>query len=58
MWGDYSPFHYYVVFPNFSLGINDLSLSGVGAFEKDTLAKVPNIYVTVDLFSVFKGDSL
>ncbi len=43
-------------FPNFSLGISDLSLSGVGIFEKDTLAKIPDIYVTVDLFSVFRGD--
>jgi hypothetical protein len=44
-------------FPNFSLGVNGLSLSGVGAFEKDTLANIPNIYVTIDLMSVFKGDN-
>ena len=44
-------------FPDFSLGLNGLSLRGVGAFDKDTLASIPNIYVTVDLFSVFKGDN-
>jgi hypothetical protein len=44
-------------FPDFSLGINGLSLKGVDAFAKDTLASISNIYVTVDLFSVFKGNS-
>ena len=44
-------------FPDFSLGVNGLCLSGVGDFEKDTLANIPTIYVTVDLFSVFKGNS-
>src|ERR1035437_2006773 len=44
-------------FPDFSLGINGLSLKGIDAFGKDTLASIPNIYVTVDLFSVFKGSN-
>ena len=44
-------------FPNFSLGVNGLTLRGVGAFDKDTLANIPAIYVTVDLISVFKGDN-
>lgn len=44
-------------FPDFSLGINGLTLRGVDAFDKDTLANIPTIYVTVDLFSVFKGDN-
>ena len=44
-------------FPDFSLGINGLSLRGIDAFAKDTLASIPDIYVTVDLFSVFKGNS-
>jgi hypothetical protein len=44
-------------FPDFSLGLSGLSLRGVDAFAKDTLANIPDIYVTVDLFSVFKGDS-
>jgi len=44
-------------FPDFSLGINGVSLKGVDVFSKDTLASIPNIYVTVDLFSVFKGSN-
>ena len=44
-------------FPNFSLGLNGFSLRGVGAFDKDTLANIPYVYVTVDLFSVIKGDN-
>lgn len=43
-------------FPNFSLGINDLSVIGKGVFEGDTLAQVQNISVSLDLFSVFRGD--
>lgn len=42
-------------FPNFSLGLNGLSLVGVAEFENDTLAKIPDLSLTIDLMSVFKG---
>ncbi len=42
-------------FPNFTLGINDLTVVGKDVFEKDTLAKIQNTSVTINLFSVFKG---
>jgi len=44
-------------FPNFSLGIDNLTVVGLDAFEDDTLASVPSFYMTIDLFSVFGGDS-
>jgi vacuolar-type H+-ATPase subunit H len=44
-------------FPNFTMGINDLSVIGKGVFEGDTLAVAQNISVSVDLFSVFRGDN-
>jgi hypothetical protein len=43
-------------FPNFSFGLHDLSISGVEAFEGDTLMKAGNIGLTLDLMSVIKGE--
>ncbi|MCX6272227.1 MAG: hypothetical protein NTU44_13610 [Bacteroidetes bacterium] len=43
-------------FPNFSLGLDKLSVAGSGIFNKDTLLKTENIRVTIDLFSVLKGE--
>jgi len=42
-------------FPDFSLGLTDLSIVGVEDFNQDTLAQIPDLLVTIDLFSVFKG---
>ncbi len=43
-------------FPNFSLGIDGLSVAGTEPFTGDTLANVGSIYVTIDLMSVISGD--
>ncbi|NOX84667.1 MAG: AsmA-like C-terminal region-containing protein [Chlorobi bacterium] len=42
-------------FPNFTLGIDGLTVIGKDVFEKDTLAKIQNTSVTINLFSVFRG---
>ncbi len=44
-------------FPNFSLGLEDLSVVGVGNFAGDTLVGMKKIYVSIDLFSVISGDN-
>lgn len=44
-------------FPNFNMGIKDLSVVGVAAFEYDTLANIPSIDITLDLMSVIKGEN-
>jgi hypothetical protein len=43
-------------FPNFSLSLEDLTISGKGKFENDTLLKVEKIALTLDLMSVIKGE--
>jgi hypothetical protein len=43
-------------FPNFSLGIDELSLMGKGQFKQDTLLYVKHTNVVIDLFSVFGGE--
>lgn len=43
-------------FPNFSLSLDDLTISGKGKFENDTLLKVEKIALTLDLMSVIKGE--
>ena len=43
-------------FPNFSLGISDLTIAGVNDFADDTLAHIKTIDLTVDLMSVIKGN--
>lgn len=42
-------------FPNFTLGIDGLTIVGKSEFENDTLAVIDNISVTIGLFSVIKG---
>lgn len=44
-------------FPNFSLGIEKLQVVGVDNFKDDTLVTAEKIFVTIDLFSVIKGDN-
>jgi hypothetical protein len=43
-------------FPNFTIGIDGLTIIGKNEFENDTLAYIDNISITVGLFSVIKGD--
>ncbi|MFH1120913.1 MAG: AsmA-like C-terminal region-containing protein [Bacteroidota bacterium] len=42
-------------FPDFSLGLTELSVVGIGDFGNDTLVLIPKLRLTVDLMSVFKG---
>ena len=44
-------------FPNFTLGIDGLTIIGKSEFENDTLADIDNITITIGLFSVIKGDN-
>ena len=44
-------------FPNITLRLNDLSVKGVDAFEDVALAEIGSIFVTIDLMSLFRGDS-
>lgn len=43
-------------FPDFSLGIDNFSVVGRDKFDGDTLIKVQNLTITLDLFSVINGD--
>lgn len=43
-------------FPDFSLEVEDLSIAGRNEFAGDTLVSMESFFVTVDLFSVFKGE--
>ena len=43
-------------FPNFTLGLNGLSITGKDEFENDTLANIKSIEVVINLFSVISGD--
>jgi hypothetical protein len=45
-------------FPNFSLGINNLSVVGKEEFEGDTLIALKTFSATLDLMSVIKGDQI
>lgn len=45
-------------FPNFTLGINQLSVVGVNEFEGDTLIALKTFSATLDLMSVIKGDQI
>ncbi len=44
-------------FPDFSLELDGLTIVGIDEFAQDTLANIEQIYVSIDLFSVFKGDN-
>lgn len=39
-------------FPHFSLGLQDLTVTGEDIFQYDTLAQVPRFHATIDLMSV------
>jgi hypothetical protein len=45
-------------FPNFTLGINNLSVIGINEFEGDTLIALKNFSATLDVMSVIKGDQI
>ncbi len=45
-------------FPNFSFYLNELQIVGKQEFEKDTLIKLKQFAITLDLMSVFKGDKI
>ncbi|MBM3437061.1 MAG: AsmA family protein, partial [Bacteroidetes bacterium] len=43
-------------FPDFSLRMNDITVVGINEFEKDTLADIGSLELTVDLMSVLSGN--
>ncbi|MDP1728039.1 MAG: AsmA-like C-terminal region-containing protein [Bacteroidota bacterium] len=45
-------------FPDFSLGIHKLSISGINEFEQDTLFSANSISLTLDLLSVISGNQI
>ncbi len=42
-------------FPNLTVKVKDLVVKGTGDFNKDTLASIPALSLTLDLASVFRG---
>jgi hypothetical protein len=45
-------------FPNFTLGIHNLSIVGVNEFEGDTLMSMKTFSATLDVMSVIKGEKI
>ena len=45
-------------FPDFRFSIDNVSIVGVGEFEKDTLAFIKNLRTDVNIMSVIKGDQI
>ncbi|WP_212002761.1 AsmA-like C-terminal region-containing protein [Chitinophaga sp. HK235] len=45
-------------FPRLAVGLEDLQVTGTGEFEGDTLLKVKQIDVALNLMSVIKGDKM
>lgn len=45
-------------FPNFTLGLNDLSIEGKGVFKNQNLLKVKNLGVVIDIMSVINKEKL
>jgi len=43
-------------FPHFSLGIDELSVTGIEAFSNDTLVHIPRLNSTLDLMSVIRSE--
>lgn len=43
-------------FPDFNLRMNDITVVGINEFEKDTLADIGSLELTVDLMSVLSGN--
>lgn len=44
-------------FPDFNLSVEKLSISGKNQFKEDTLLKLNNLSLALDIFSVFKGEN-
>lgn len=42
-------------FPDLTVNVKDLNIKGVASFEKDTIASIPALKLTVGLMSVFRG---
>ena len=55
---DFKDFHLSLFrnFPNFTLGLDNLTIVGQKEFAKDTLASIEKVRVSIGLFSVMKGD--
>lgn len=53
---DYS-LNLFCSFPNFQLGLEDLTVVGIGEFKDDTLVKMDQLQVSVNLFSVISGET-
>jgi hypothetical protein len=45
-------------FPKLSIGLDDISVSGINEFEPDTLLSAKRIDVSVDLWSVIRGNEI
>ena len=45
-------------FPDFRFSIDNVSIVGVGEFDKDTLAYIKNLRIDVNIMSVIKGDMI
>lgn len=45
-------------FPAFTLGISNLSVTGINEFEGDTLIALKKFSATIDIMSVIKGDQI
>ncbi len=45
-------------FPDFTMSLEGLTVTGKDGFEKDTLAQIGSIGVVVDLFSVLSGNTI
>ena len=44
-------------FPDLTVKVNNLIVKGTGDFDKDTLASIPALSLTLDLVSVFRGSN-
>lgn len=53
-WGDFG-LTFFRNFPNLTFSLNDLTVTGTGAFEGDTLTSVGNFRLVLDLGSVVRG---
>ncbi len=45
-------------FPDLTLTVKDISVSGINEFEGDTLAAIPAFSATIDLMSILKGEKI
>jgi len=45
-------------FPNFTIGLKNFGIAGIGTFENDTLVSVASFEVVVDLMSIVTGDQI